>query len=298
MNTEWFHCFVETVKSKSLLKTSLNLNISQPAASKQIKKLEQTLGVTLFKRSHSGMELTAAGQELYQRIQPILAELKAIQRDLQTIERPQHIVVGALPSLASYYLPPKVIALKQQGMAIAIQVFHTSQAALEQLQAGNLDVALIQPQPEVNLNQFSWSAELFAEPYCAVLPARHALGRYASLSVTQIRREDMITYPAGCDTRQSLMRVCQHHGFQPKIVTEVAFGESILNFVSAGEGITLLPQSMAEHARHLPVLIRPILDFNEMRTIALVSRLEKVGRSLYRYLVEEPKSELSRSIDN
>lgn len=77
--------------------------------------------MTLFKRSHSGMQLTDAGQELYNRIQPILAELNAIQRDLQTIERPQQLVLGALPSLASYYLPPQIVALKQQGMAIAIQ---------------------------------------------------------------------------------------------------------------------------------------------------------------------------------
>lgn len=97
----------------------------------------------------------------------------------------------------------------------------------------------------------------------------------------------MITFPRGCDTYQSLLRVFQHHGFQPNIVTVVAFGESILNFVSAGEGITLMPQSIADRASHLPVLIRPVSDFNEKRKIVLVSRLENVGRSLYRYLTEE-----------
>jgi DNA-binding transcriptional LysR family regulator len=287
MNTEWLHCFVETVKSKSLLKTSLTLNISQPAASKQIKKLEQTLGVTLFKRSHSGMQLTEAGEELYKRIQPILAELNAIQRDLQSIERPQQLVLGVLPSLASYYLPSKVVALKQLGMALAIQAFHTSQEILSHLQAGHLDVALIQMHPEMDLNRFPLVIGLFTEPYYAVLPAKHPLGRYSSLTVAQIRREAIITFPLGCDTYQSLLRVFQAHGFQPRIVTQVAFGESILNFVSAGEGMTLMPQSIAAHASHLPVLVRPISDFDEERTIVLVSRLENVGRSLYRHLTEE-----------
>lgn len=288
MNTEWFHCFVETAKSKSLLKASLTLNISQPAASKQIQKLEQTLGVTLFKRSHSGMQLTDAGQELYKRIQPILVELNAIQRDLQTLEHPQQLVLGALPSLASYYLPPRVVALKQQGMAIAVQAFHTSQEILDHLQAGHLDGALIQVHPDLKLDRFPWFTELLTEPYYAVLPPKHPLGRYTSLKVAQIRQEAMITYPPGCDTRQSLIRVCQQHQFHPNIVAEVAFGESILSFVSAGEGITLMPQSIVDHATHLPVLIRPMSDFGEQRTIILVSRLEQVGRSLYRHLTALP----------
>lgn len=284
MNTEWLHCFVETAKSKSLLKTSLKLNISQPAASKQIKKLEQTLGVTLFQRSSSGMHLTEAGQELYQRIQPILAELNAIQRDLQTIERPQQLVLGTLPSLASYYLPAKIRALKQQGRSLSIQVFHTSQQILDALQAGHLDGALLQTQPEISLEQFPWKTELLTEPYYAVLPANHPLGRYASLTVKQIAREPIVTYPPGCDVRQSLLRVFQHHQLQPNIVTEIAFGESILNFVSAGEGITLMPQSITNHSSHLPILIRPIANFDEMRTIVFITRLEQVGRSIYHYL--------------
>lgn len=284
MNTDWFYCFVETVQSKSLLKTSLKLNISQPAATKQIQKLEQTLGVTLFKRSHSGMELTEAGREFYRRIQPILAELKALQRDLQTVERVQSIALGTLPSLAAYYLPPKAIALKQQGVTIDIQVFNTSHAAIEQLQTGDLDAALIQAQPDLKLSQFPWFAELFQEPYCAILPPGHALGRHASVTLVQLRREAIITYPAGCDTRQSLMRACQQQGFQPNIVSEIAFGESILNFVSAGEGITLVPQTIADRAHHLPVIIRPVSDFNETRTIALVARLERIGRSLQPHL--------------
>lgn len=288
MNTEWLYCFVETVKTKSLLKTGLNLNISQPAASKQIKKLEQMLRVTLFKRSHSGMQLTEAGQELYRRIQPILAELKAIQRDLQTMERPHQLTLGALPSLASYYLPSKVVALKQQGVAINLQIFHTSQDILEHLYAGHLDAALIQTHPDLSLDRFPDFINLFSEPYYAILPANHALGQYPTITVAQMCREAMITFPPGCDTRQSLLRVFQQHGFQPNIASEVAFGESILSFVSAGEGITLMPQSIAENASHLPVLIRPIVDFNETRTIVLVTRLEQIGRSLHHYLTNQP----------
>ncbi|MGG1889684.1 LysR family transcriptional regulator, partial [Priestia megaterium] len=66
MKTEWLKSFIETAKTKSLSKASEQLHMTQPALSKQMRKLEEDLGVTLFIRSATGVELTSAGEILLQ----------------------------------------------------------------------------------------------------------------------------------------------------------------------------------------------------------------------------------------
>ena len=285
MNIEWFHCFVETVHSKSLLKTSLALNISQPAASKQIQKLEQTFGVMLFRRSHKGMELTEAGRILYNRIRPVLSELAAIQRELQNVESLKQISLGTLPSLAAYYLPSRVNALQKQGTTVALQVFNTSREALEQLRAGQLDGAIVQMAPSLQIEEFPWHQEVLTEPYYAIVPLQHSLSQRRAVTMTDLRREAIVTYPSACDTRQSIVRSYEYQGWQPKVVTEIGFGESILNFVASGAGITIVPQIIAAHANHLSVVTLPIRDFSEQRTLVLVTRSERIGKLLHQQFI-------------
>ncbi|MCM3271774.1 LysR family transcriptional regulator [Paenibacillus elgii] len=66
MNTEWLHSFAEAAKLKSFSKASKELNLSQPALSKHIRNLEHDLDATLFYRTSGGIELTEAGERLYE----------------------------------------------------------------------------------------------------------------------------------------------------------------------------------------------------------------------------------------
>jgi LysR family transcriptional activator of glutamate synthase operon len=112
MNLEWFHGFLEASRLKSLSKASEKLNISQPALSKQIRNLEEILGVELFKRTAVGVELTEEGTLLHKRIQPILSEMESLRKDLLNLQKVSSVRLGTLPSLATYYLPQKVFEME------------------------------------------------------------------------------------------------------------------------------------------------------------------------------------------
>jgi len=280
MNIDWFQCFLETVKCKSLLKASLELNISQPAASKQIKKLEEYYNVTLFKRSPTGMDLTEAGELLYNRIQPLLSELRSIHRELLNFHAPKSILLGTLPSLATNYLPSKILDLWKKGISVNLQVFNTSKETLKSLKSGLLDAAII---ADGTVEKFFWRTELFTEPYYVVFPTTHHLSRFSTITLTNIQVEPLVVYPPQCDIHRSIARVYQRQGLQPKIAAEVSFGESILSFVLAGAGITILPRIIAENIGHLPLLAVPITDFEDTRTISLVTCSQRTGKVLYRH---------------
>ncbi len=138
----------------------------------------------------------------------------------------------------------------------------------------------MQTAPFTKLKEFLWSLEFFTEPYYAVVPLHHPLSKRRSLTMADSQREAIVTYPSACDTRQSLVRSYEHLGWRPKVVTEIAFGESILNFVATGAGITVVPQIIATHAEHLPVVRLPITDFGEERTLALVTRSERIVEAI------------------
>lgn len=80
MRTEWLEAFLITAKTKSLTKASEQLHMTQPALSKQIRKLEEDLGATLFTRSAKGVELTEAGDILFEEIEPVLHKIRSIQK--------------------------------------------------------------------------------------------------------------------------------------------------------------------------------------------------------------------------
>ena len=105
MRTEWLQSFIETAKKRSLSKASEVLHMTQPALSKQMKKLENDLGATLFIRSASGVELTKAGEILFRESEDILSKVHAVERSIRASEEQGNITIGTWQSMAAFYLP-------------------------------------------------------------------------------------------------------------------------------------------------------------------------------------------------
>lgn len=278
MNTEWLYCFVETAKQKSLSKAAARLNLTQPAASKQIRKLEETCGVTLFRRSAFGVELTEAGQLLLDRIRPLLQDWEDICRDLRTLGHPRHLRIGVLPSLGAYYLPRKLARLRERGIQADIVIRHTSKELLEMLRTGQIHAALAEDRPT---GHEIWKIPLFTEPYFAVFPETHPLGRCSSVTMSRLGEEPVVSYPYGCDVRTAVVQSYEGHGLRPRIAAEVSFADSILGFVAAGAGIAFVPRIIAEHNRHLPLTAVPVSDFDRTRTVCLMADSSHTGKWLY-----------------
>ncbi|MFC5451637.1 LysR family transcriptional regulator [Paenibacillus aestuarii] len=276
MDIQWLKSFVLTAQNKSLSKTSEWLNLSQPAVSKQIRKLEETYGVTLFYRSTQGVELTKAGAMLLERIQPVLMDLELIYKELQDFKTTQKIWLGALPSIATYFLRRKIPTLE---VNTDVMVCNTSTELLSWLKAGKLDAALIDKR---SADPHLWSKDLFSESYLAILPKSHPLGEQQCVTVADIKDESFVFYPESCDVRQCITQRLLMLGIEPKVSTEVSFGDFILGYVAAGAGITILPKIVTENLSVVSLTAVPIIDFNTTRTISIIARSEKLGKRLYR----------------
>lgn len=281
MNIEWLQSFVEAAKQKSFSKAAKVHNLSQPALSKHIRNLEHELDTVLFYRTSAGIELTEAGERFYNRIVPVLTELNAIRQELRQFRRTTPIAVGSLPSVATYYLPPRIKELRLLDRPMTIMIQNTSWELIQSLQEGRLDAVFVDT---TYIGESLWSGELFTESYYAVFPLHHRFRSRKAVELAELCEEPLIVHQAPCDTRKHIIEQMEARGHKPNIISEVAFGDFILGAVSAGMGITIIPELMAKHISHLPLFALPILDFGRHRSISLATRNHQLGSQLYEWI--------------
>lgn len=274
MNIDYLYSFIEVVNKKSLSKASEQLNLSQPALGKQIRKLEDYFNCSLLNRTTSGVELSEAGELVYNQISQILKDLESLQAKLDQMKNMQTYSIGTLPSLMGNYMPVRLIKLKKKGLNVKVVVKNTSKEVYDLLKVGELDAAVIEGIP--NSKPF-WQRELFNEPLYAVVQNTHKLAEKKFILIEEISDQDFVLYPPNCTIRQSIS--CQIK--ELKVKTEVEFGEFLLGFVAAGEGITVVPEITAKFMGHSQVKAIPIRNTILDRHISLISQSLETGKLLY-----------------
>ena len=147
-------------------------SISQPAISVQIKEMEQTLGIALFERGARVVRLTAAGEDLIQRVRSILGAVEELS-DVARASGGQALArlrLGIIPTIAPYLLPAIMGALGAQHPNLDLHVRETlTPKLLNELSDGKIDAAILAlPTSEPSLQE----TLLFDEDFVLVRPAQ------------------------------------------------------------------------------------------------------------------------------
>ncbi|KOO37121.1 LysR family transcriptional regulator [Priestia koreensis] len=282
MRTEWLESFWITADTRSLSKASEQLHMSQPALSKQMRKLEEELGASLFKRTSSGVELTKAGEILYKEVQPLLQKLQSIQREIVLTEEWTSVTVGTWPSIASSYLPYKLAEAKTERK-INVKISYSYHDIFDYLKSGEVDAALIDDQ---FISHTYWSKPLFTEDFYLFLNSDHPLAKKEEVSFSEFENEPLVLLPEGCDVRSSIERAYSEKGKDLPISTEIDFGQSIIGFIHANLGMSILPKIFIDHARGSHVKALKIKGIDLSRQISLVAHNDKLGKQLYALLFQ------------
>lgn len=123
MNLYYLKSFYVTVKSNSISKAAKTLHLTQPGLSLQLQSLEKDLGVCLLNRSNKGVELTEAGQVLFDYADTILALQENVERDISNIkEERKKLMVGSCKAIGEYALPCSIYMFKNDNKHIDIQM--------------------------------------------------------------------------------------------------------------------------------------------------------------------------------
>ncbi|SFJ70649.1 DNA-binding transcriptional regulator, LysR family [Paenibacillus sp. UNC496MF] len=285
MRMEWLEAFRQTAETKSLTKASESLHISQPALSKQIRNLETELGAQLLTRSSVGVSLTPAGQILLERSKVIANEMNAMKREIALMqdEGKVDLTIGSWPSVATIFLPARIAGNRQATtkLEIKIRVFYCFHDFLTHLDNGILDAAFFDDR---GVKHAYHSTPAFTEPFFLFVNNNHPLyGSRDEVSFDEIKQETFVMLPDGCDVRMLVEEAFAARGEQLNVALEIELGQSILGFIHANLGISILPAIFINQMKPTMKAI-PIQDFESHRQISVITRDESVSKRLLGFI--------------
>lgn len=247
-NFELLNIFYHVAKVENITKAASLLYVSQPAITKSIKKLEDTLGIQLFFRSRRGVSLTYEGKILFDYIEPHIKALINSENKLSSIKRLDEgcITIGAGTAITRMVLLPAIIKFNELYPNVTIKIVHSiSSNLIKDLQYGNLDLVLL------NLPYYT-SKNLLIQPCKTIQDCFVAHPKYKNLASSKIDVTTLNNYPLVLQQKISNTRIfLDDITFKHNIILQPRFELSSItlvhDFVKSGLGIGYLPNELVKN---------------------------------------------------
>lgn len=282
--------FIEVAKREHVTEAALSLHVAQSAVSRQIFNLESELGVDLFIRDGRNVKLTPIGKIFLDHMEQAMKVIENAKREVEEYRDPEKGVVriGFPSSLAHYTLPTVISAFREKYPEVK---FHLKQGSYRDLTdnvvKGDIDMALLGPLPKHDKVK---GTILFTEKIVALLPMNHPLAGKRELSLSQLQNDSFILFPNGFVLRDLIVNACQQIGFKPQVSFEGEDIDSIKGLVSAGLGITLIPEITVVDCLPRSTVMIPIVEPRVTRSVGVIIPKERqllpTERLFYEFLKE------------
>ena len=264
VDTRLLRYFSAVAMEGNLSRAAEGLFVSQPALTKQIRRLESQLGVRLFTRSRAGMTLTAAGQALADRVPALLAGWDEALREARSAasQAGRVLRVGFLAGAANEATQQIIAAFTRRRPGWRVEMRAASWTdPTAGLASGDTDVALLRlPFP----GQASFRVEvLITEPRYVALPASHRLAARDHIPFRDLWEEPFVAAPAETGAwRDWWLAADEREGHPVRIgaVTDSGQPDDWLAAIANGGGIALAPESAARYYARPGVTYRPVTD--------------------------------------
>lgn len=238
--------FVAVAEELHFRRAAQKLHVAQPPLSQQIKRLEKELGTELFRRTRRKVELTGAGESFLAEARRTLVHAERAGEAARSAARGEAgwLRIGFVGSI-SYDLLPRVLGeFREHYPQVQMDLRQlTTQAQIEALQTGDIDVGLAREMESV---EGLTVLPLFTEPLIAALPDSHLLAGREQISLEELSKEQFITVPRSQAPRlyDRFVSLCHAAGFSPTISQEASQFPTILGLVSAELGVSAIPDAV------------------------------------------------------
>jgi DNA-binding transcriptional LysR family regulator len=252
MNLRQIKYFVAVSEELHFRNAARRLNISQPPLTRQIKDLEEDLGVALFVRGKHGVSPTPAGRRLLPHAQRILKSVETASRAARWGES-NSITIGFVSS-ASVLVPSISRQIRACNPEIDLQLIEEGSARQhDMLRVGELDIALVRG-PWANTGYIS--EEVSRDKLALIVPNDHPRAGDLDLKLADLASESFVFFPRelGPGFFDTAINACYAAGFSP-VMNQVAGSTlTMIALVASGQGFSLVPSSLAVMARGVTVL--------------------------------------------
>jgi len=245
--------------------------VSQPTLSGQIKKLEDSLGVHLFERTHRSVVPTDVCLDILASARRILREVDQINTISESSHDPMvgRFRLGAFPTIAPYVFPGLVSQVKKSLPDLRlILIEEKTEQLLDKLRNAEIDAALLALPLEDDFFDF---IKLFEDEFYLAVPSDHALAPCETVTQDCLDQYRVLLLEEGHCLRDQALDVCQKHGIGEESDFRATSLETLRQMVKGGTGITFMPKIAIrddeEGIQYIP-FVAPVPS----RSIALVWR--------------------------
>ena len=243
MNFQQLENIVVLAKRLHFTQAADEANIVQPALSRQVRQLEEELGVVLFKRNKRNVELTAAGEYFTSEVAKTLLRLQRLVAKTQTIDRngAGEIRVGFTYSVMQSILPEVLQHIRQlrPGMRTILKDAN-NRGQFEALLSHELDVGFV-TNPVIPNGLMG--KKLRSDNFVLLLPPDHQLSAKTFKVFSQFAEEEFIFPPESDGTNyiNVLESICLDAGFKPKVTHITGSASTAFKLVEEGMGLFIEP---------------------------------------------------------
>lgn len=263
--------FVGVAKAKSFSVAAREMNISQPALSRNIRMLEEGVGTSLFDRDTRNVRLTAAGEALLPVVERLLTDVDHAFSELSLSfsgERGR-VVVGALPSLAARFLPRVIAAFRLTHPGVDIAVIDTLSGAIEtRFRDRQVDLALIAQNQESNDLTF---LPIFQEEFGLVCRSDDDLADSVAATWDIFAERPFIAMAPLSSVRRTTDATFAKIGRVVEPLFECAHVPTVGGLIANRLGISALPKSVVPLLGSDKLVWRPLVNPAVIRSIGVAN---------------------------
>jgi DNA-binding transcriptional LysR family regulator len=263
MNLRYLHTFIGIADAGSIARAGPRLNVSQPAASRQILALEAELGVRLFDRIGRRLRLTSEGEDLLRQSRQLLMEVDLLNARARALKGGHTGIlrVGATPMVIENTLSAFLSEYQLRHRGVEVHFVEDGGLRLpNRIEHGDVHLALVVPDDRFR------HRVLYPVHNLAVLPGEHRLSRRRVVDVADLADEPLLLLHRSFGSREWFDTACSVAHIRPRVLLESAAPQTLVALTKAGYGVAVVPSTV-----RVP---------SGVRAVPLIQRKASIGRWL------------------
>lgn len=241
MNLQYLKAFYITVQLNSISKAAKRLHLTQPGLSMQIQSLEKDLEVTLLSRSNKGVELTEAGEVVFDYANTILSMRDNIERDLKNLKsNKKQLLLGSCKAVGEYALPCSIYIYKQDFDDVDINFeINNTDDVIKSLLDRSINIGILHGDRTAE----SIKTEKITSDRLILVTSLPLMKD--TITIDEFKKLPLIFRESGSGTHQTIKNHLDTYDIEIEdlnIIYELNSMEAIKTSVLSGKGISFIPE--------------------------------------------------------